>query len=100
MANDFTPGPWVWRGKDGGLYQEGTTHRFGDAVMVPTYDYDSGVDIEVSDEDARLIAASPKLLKALELLVNRAFTQNLDIDEDWYADLVFAEDAIKDAKGE
>lgn len=61
---------------------------------------ESASDIRSAMANARLIAASPNLLKALELLVNRAFTQNLDVDEDWYADLVFAEDAIKEAKGE
>ena len=53
-----TPGPWEWI--DDGLFQE----RNGDAVMVATFEYDRGADIEVSDADANLIAAAPDLLDA------------------------------------
>jgi hypothetical protein len=34
-------------------------------VLQPTYDYDSGVGIEISDADDQLIAAAPDLLAAL-----------------------------------
>jgi transketolase C-terminal domain/subunit len=66
MTEEHTKGPWVWRGKDGGLYQEGTTHRFGEAVLVPSYEYDSGIDTVVSEADMALIAAAPDLLEALK----------------------------------
>lgn len=61
-----TPGPWIWRNKSGSLHQKGTDRRFGVTVLAPTYEYDSGVDTEVSDADAALIAAAPDLLAALK----------------------------------
>lgn len=40
-----TPGPWVWRGKDGGLYRKGKPpHAYGDPVLVPEYEYETGLD--------------------------------------------------------
>ena len=65
-----TPGPWVWRGKDGGLYQEGTPHRFGEPVLVPSYEYDSGIDTIVSEADMALIAAAPEMLAALKFIAS------------------------------
>ena len=69
QAAAHTPGPWEWI--DDGLFQE----RNGDAVMVATFEYDRGADIEVSDADARLIAAAPDMLNCLKLLEQRGFTQ-------------------------
>lgn len=62
-----TPGQWLWRGKDGGLYQEGKDgYAYSQAVLVPVYEYDSGVDTKVSDTDAAWIArCSPAGISAL-----------------------------------
>jgi hypothetical protein len=73
-----TPGPWGWRNKSGSLHRipsEGP-YQFGETVLAPTYDYDRGVDVEVSDADAALIAASPDLAD-----VARAY-------EAWEGDLI------------
>jgi hypothetical protein len=60
-----TPGPWVWRWKSGSLHQVGTDRPFGATVLAPSYEYDRGVENEVSEADAALIAAAPDLLKAV-----------------------------------
>lgn len=62
-----TPGPWVWRGKSGTLHRAGDApYTYGDLVLAPDYEYDSGVDTKVSDADAALIAAAPELLAELK----------------------------------
>ena len=75
QAAAHTPGPWEWI--DDGLFQE----RNGDAVMVATFEYDRGADIEVSDADARLIAAAPDLLEALKRLESTARILPESMDE-------------------
>lgn len=65
-----TPGPWVWRWKSGSLHQRGEPpYDFGATVLCPTYDYDSGVDVQVSEADARLIAAAPDMQEAAEQVI-------------------------------
>jgi hypothetical protein len=65
---EHTPGPWVWRSKDGGLYRKGKPpHAYGDPVLVPEYEYETGIDTIVSKADATLIAAAPDLLEGLKL---------------------------------
>lgn len=67
-----TPGPWVWRSKSGSLHQVGTApYAYGNVVLEPSYDYDSGTDTKVSDADAALIAAAPELLDALKALLKK-----------------------------
>lgn len=68
QTTDHTPGPWVWRWKSGSLHQVGTDRPYGATVLTPTYGYDEGIGIEVSDADDHLIAAAPDLLEALELV--------------------------------
>lgn len=54
-----TAGPFSWRGKSGSLHGPGTPpYEFGKRVLSPTWEYDSGSDIEVSEADAEFIAAS------------------------------------------
>ena len=66
MAKRHTPGPWIWRGKSGSLHRVGEgPYAYGDCVLAPTYEYDAGVDIIVSEADARLIAAAPDMFAAL-----------------------------------
>ena len=61
-----TPGPWRWRHKYGSLHRIGEyPHTFSAAVLSPFYEYETGVDTQVSNADATLIAASPELLEAL-----------------------------------
>lgn len=69
-----TPGPWVWtdelwslHGKD---YQE---------VLVASSDYDEIPIIEVTPQDAALIAAAPDLLAACKCAANffYAFTKEV-----------------------
>lgn len=73
--NWHTPGPWEWRGKSGSLHRD-TGERnsmgnpvYGETVLYPSYEYESGVDTIVSDADARLIATAPILLEACLIAV-------------------------------
>lgn len=61
-----TPGPWLWRWESSSLHQVCTKHRYGPVVLSPSYDYEDGQEIQVSDRDAALIASAPDLLVALE----------------------------------
>ena len=69
-ATRHTPGPWVWRWKSGSLHQVGTDRPYGATVLQPTYSYDEGVGVEISDADDRLIAAAPTLLALLQDVVD------------------------------
>lgn len=70
-----TPGPWEWVGRD--LESNSPGHY---AAVIETtvscgqFCYGGSVNLKVSDADARLIAAAPRLLAALLLLVNEAST--------------------------
>jgi hypothetical protein len=72
IESRHTPGPWEWRGKSDTLHtlHNKGKYQYGKAVLSPTYEYDSGTSVEVSDHDANLIAASPDLYAACEWLVN------------------------------
>jgi hypothetical protein len=70
--NKFTPGPWevtdetcahVIRGADAPCVSNGTTFRFRPFVASIWGGY--------HEADARLIAAAPELLEALELVMDR-----------------------------
>ena len=61
-----TPGPWAWRWKSGSLHRVGDDpYIYGDVVLTPTYEYDSGVDTVIGTADAALIKAAPDLFEAL-----------------------------------
>ena len=64
-AVTFTPGPWGWRWKSGSLHQMAPDGRFGPTVLTPTYSYDEGIGVVVSDADHALIEAAPDLYAAL-----------------------------------
>jgi hypothetical protein len=64
-----TPGPWLWRNKSGSLHRAGEPpYTYGDTVLEPSYEYESGVDTTISEDDAALIAAAPDMLAALKSL--------------------------------
>ena len=65
-----SPGPWIWRWKSGSLHRAGNGYRFGDVVMEPSYEYDTGISVTISDADAALIAAAPDLAEALAAMVH------------------------------
>jgi hypothetical protein len=58
-----TPGPWLWNDKQGSLHRAPSdgVYRYGDVVLSPSYEYESGVNVEVSDADAALIASAPTM---------------------------------------
>mgnify|MGYP000933623935 CR=1 FL=1 len=69
--NKFTPGPWEWD-------CDGLFHRLPNGyktpVAVPTYEYDSGTDINISEADAALVKAAPDLLEALQAIMNERWS--------------------------
>ena len=62
----FTPGPWEWSTNFNG-YETVLRGRAGAAVLVPDSRDGAPPWVDVSDDDARLIAAAPDLYEALKL---------------------------------
>lgn len=65
MSSKHTPGPWSWYTRNG--------HRVaidgsGGAEVARAEEYGASAWIEVSEDDARLIAAAPELLYVAELV--------------------------------
>lgn len=60
----FTPGPWVMDQTD--TYETALVSGDGRVVASAAWDGGSGCHLKVSDANARLIAAAPDLLAALE----------------------------------
>jgi hypothetical protein len=72
-----TEGPYRWRGKSGSLHGPGAPpYEFGKTVLSPTWEYDSGVDIEVSEVDAAFIAASWQDISDLLALAKEQAAEN------------------------
>ncbi len=67
MSNVHTPGPWSFRGCDGGW------------AIDFNEDQEQVVDYVYEEADARLIAAAPKLLEALEDIAND-YAERFDMD--------------------
>lgn len=67
MSNGHTPGPWSFRGCDGGW------------AIDFNEDQEQVVDYVYEEADARLIAAAPELLEALEDLAND-YAERFDMD--------------------
>jgi hypothetical protein len=78
MSTQHTPGPWSYRGS---LGPQSNPHLLGPHVVENA----TGIQIailngwrsEVSEANARLIAAAPALLEALEWIANRCPEQML-----------------------
>lgn len=72
MDAKHTSGPWKWVGneleQDGGEYKE-VLHT---EVSYGQHCYGGCVDMKISEEDKRLIAAAPELLEALKAVVSVA----------------------------
>ncbi|MHC3750729.1 hypothetical protein ACYKDZ_17815 [Stutzerimonas stutzeri] len=67
MSNVHTPGPWSFRGCDGGW------------AIDFNEDQEQVVDYVYEEADARLIAAAPELLEALEDIAND-YAERFDMD--------------------
>ena len=61
MVRKHTPGPWAWNYNHGLMRMDGEG-RGCEIVLCATYEYDTGLDISVSEANGRLIAAAPDLL--------------------------------------
>jgi len=109
MTNKHTPGPWVYESRSGNHpknYSEwgrnGLWGPDGEFILGGGEGWDSEFE-GPGDEDARLIAAAPELLEALEALkglrVNGSeftcflYKENEELHNKFY-------DAIKKARGE
>jgi len=90
-----TPGPWIWREKSGSLHRAGEKpYAYGDVVLAPSYEYDTGADTKVSDADAWLIASAPDLLSALLNIIDYPRRSRLDDGENVQSMVQIAKDAI------
>jgi hypothetical protein len=57
-AEKATPGKRVWRGKSASLHVVGSPpYSYGPTILNPTWEYDSGADIEGKESDFDFIAA-------------------------------------------
>ena len=94
-----TPGPWIWKPANGDELPalvgagESLVCSFG---IERSYYPESGCEPET--EDMLLIAASPDLLEALEVMVGKARKQNWN--DNYPIELQKAVDAISKAKGD
>ena len=97
--SDYTPGPWVLSGNN---IRSRTDHSVVIRLPAQTPRYGAGWAIERGDADARLIAAAPELLEALEFLVTVASGEGPPVPErELLQDCVDkARAAIAKAKGE
>ena len=95
-----TQGPWEWCGNDldGGKHQELSVLEV--KVSCAGYCYGGTADIAVSVEDARLIAAAPELLEALEMIIAEADSYTKRTGTPVYNWIDCARAAIAKARGE
>ena len=95
-----TPGPWVREsaGRGIGPVSEDDDQSYG--MVIPVAYVDFGESDEVQNANARLIAAAPELLTALQLAENAmAEGRNVTYPE-WYGVMNKARVAISKALGE
>jgi hypothetical protein len=88
-----TPAPWVKhkRKNNGGNYDIKAGSISVACVYYPEWGYDAPKDDNESEANARLIAAAPELLNALQRLTHPQADDS---------DLTYALEVIKQAKGE
>lgn len=107
MADKHTPGPWVLKHISGSNF---ACQRFeirgmfgGKPGVAPIFNRDlssiDGVNICCSPHDARLIAAAPELLEALDRLVKWGQAQKT-ADGSGFHSLEQAREAIAKARGD
>src|SRR5262245_40476257 len=86
-----TPAPWEVKYGRNGFRKQGESNITSIGPLFADHDHWDGLCLPISDEDARLIAAAPELLKVLEVLSER------EISDD---DRRMIDSAIRKAKGE
>ncbi|WP_312837929.1 hypothetical protein [Atlantibacter hermannii] len=95
-----TPGPWVREsaGRGIGPVSEDDDQSYG--MVIPVAYVDFGESDEVQNANARLIAAAPELLTALQL-AEKAMAEGRNVTyPDWYGVMNKARVAISKALGE
>lgn len=91
-----TPGPWTWRAKSGSLHRVGTPpYAFGETVLAPVYEHDTGLDVEVSEANAHLIAAAPDMRDALDSIAQYG-SDTLSGRADGPADAAWYRDGVRE----
>jgi hypothetical protein len=95
--SEHTPGPWKTDRNNVHLGQIATIHHCVGNDWVEVWSPDWPDDEETQEANARLIAAAPELLTALEALVSDSMAS--DFNEHWQS-FRQAEAAIAKAKGE
>lgn len=63
LLAEVTQGEWVWRWKSESLHAKSDDREFGDVILQPQYDYDTGASLGVSEANASLIAMAPALAR-------------------------------------
>lgn len=101
-----TPGPWKYKHgltyftKRGQLVKtELVTGVNGEWVAAVILDHEAGLPTKVQESNARLIAAAPELLEALEHLIETLDNISSSSVECWTPDAERARAAITKAKG-
>ncbi len=101
MAQQHTAGPWKTRTSPRGSVNNQIFQAKAEDLPIATIHLGTGTVIN-QIANARLIAAAPDLLAALEGLYNDAQDRGETTDDDGneYDDWMFAREAIAKAKGE
>ena len=72
LLEKVTPGPWIWRWKSESLHAQGEgSIQYGETILAPSYDYDTGLSSNISEADAELIALAPTLARRVVELESR-----------------------------
>lgn len=93
-----TPGPWVRESTGRGIGPVSTDDDQSYGMVIPIAYVDFGESDEAQNSNARLIAAAPELLEALQKMVSKAYKQNWN--DAYPEELQSAQAAINKALGE